>query len=155
MSHKKRCKQCKKKLKVEGNFYRHPKMSDGFLSFCKPCYKSRRTPQKRSKEWHRSYRKKNRSRINLLMKLHRLKKQGVDFSLSQYETMLKTQNGRCAICKEEETMLHLGEVITLAIDHDHVTKKVRGLLCCHCNQGLGKFRDRPELLTAALAYLGN
>lgn len=42
---------------------------------------------------------------------------------------------------------------SLSIDHNHQTGKVRGLLCHHCNVGLGHFKDNIELLNSALDYL--
>lgn len=41
----------------------------------------------------------------------------------------------------------------LSIDHCHETGAFRGLLCSECNFGLGKFKDDPELLLAAVEYL--
>lgn len=62
--------------------------------------------------------------------------------------LLKEQGNRCAIC-------HLGVATPwdLAIDHNHVTGKVRGLLCIRCNQGIGMLKDNPEYLRNAAAYL--
>ena len=39
------------------------------------------------------------------------------------------------------------------VDHCHKTNKIRGMLCNHCNRGLGHFRDDPELLEFARIYL--
>jgi len=61
--------------------------------------------------------------------------------------LLKEQNGVCAICERD------GSAKELDIDHIHGTKKIRGLLCRNCNQGLGKFLDSPELLARAIEYL--
>lgn len=57
---------------------------------------------------------------------------------------LKHEIAACAIC---------GVKTKLFVDHDHKSEKVRGLLCNHCNLGLGHFRDSPLLLEFARAYL--
>ena len=69
-------------------------------------------------------------------------------TLVEYREMAALQNGLCAICGKT---CKSGRV--LAVDHDHVTGVNRGLLCIRCNNGLGNFRDDPDLLTAALEYL--
>lgn len=65
-----------------------------------------------------------------------------------YDTILADQEGGCGICGQ------LPNGNRLAIDHDHGTGEVRGLLCQQCNTGLGSFRDNLELLKRAIAYLG-
>ena len=75
-------------------------------------------------------------------------------TLDDYAAMLKSQAGVCAICKCVEVALGKGgRVKPLAVDHDHDTGKVRGLLCHSCNHGLGVMRDNPALLRAAADYL--
>jgi len=41
----------------------------------------------------------------------------------------------------------------LSVDHNHETNKIRGLLCNHCNIGLGNFKDSTTLLSLAIEYL--
>lgn len=63
--------------------------------------------------------------------------------------MIASQGGACLICKRS-----LGaEGRTIAIDHDHVTNKIRGILCLQCNTGLGNFCDSVEILERAIWYL--
>lgn len=58
--------------------------------------------------------------------------------------MFAEQDGLCAICREAPAQ---------HVDHDHDTKRVRGLLCFNCNGALGQFRDRTDLMLRAVAYL--
>lgn len=62
--------------------------------------------------------------------------------------MLAAQGGKCAICGGTNPGGH-----RLAVDHDHTTGAVRGLLCHACNAGIGKLRDDPALLRVAADYL--
>lgn len=64
--------------------------------------------------------------------------------------MLEAQGGVCAICLSTLTFPHKHT----HLDHDHTRpKRLRGVLCQHCNVGLGHFRDRADLLKSAAAYL--
>lgn len=74
-------------------------------------------------------------------------------TVSDLQAMAIAQNHRCAICDELESELRNGKAKHLAVDHDHNTGAVRGLLCSACNTGIGKFKDDPKLLQAAIAYL--
>lgn len=72
-------------------------------------------------------------------------------SLEDYDAMLVSQGGGCAICgltAEEESHYSV-----LPVDHCHTTGAIRGILCQKCNSGLGFFRDNKELLQQAIVYL--
>lgn len=71
-------------------------------------------------------------------------------TLEEYDRMFAEQDGKCSICGNTHSTI---EGKKLAVDHDHKTNKVRALLCSGCNQGLGYFKDDPELMQKALAYL--
>jgi hypothetical protein len=60
--------------------------------------------------------------------------------------MLDEQGGVCALCRDPAKE-------SLVIDHCHTTGSVRGLLCHHCNVGLGFLRDDPDVMAAAIEYL--
>jgi len=66
----------------------------------------------------------------------------------QYETMLQEQNYVCIICKNPNP-----DGRRLSVDHCHETRRIRGLLCNNCNNGLGRFQENPELLRIAALYL--
>lgn len=64
-----------------------------------------------------------------------------------YNKIFERQGGRCAICGCQQHYQRL------AVDHDHKTGMVRGLLCVQCNRGLGRFFDSPLRLRNAAAYI--
>jgi len=66
-----------------------------------------------------------------------------------YNDILREQGGVCAICGKEDTTKNN----FLHIDHNHRTGEIRGLLCSHCNLGLGNFMNDEEILYSAIKYL--
>lgn len=75
-------------------------------------------------------------------------------TLDQLLAMEEQRDGRCDICGKEETAIGShGAVKSLAVDHDHATGLVRGLLCNNCNRALGLFGDSVDLLLKAVEYL--
>lgn len=71
-------------------------------------------------------------------------------SLAQYEEMLVAQDGRCKICGSDKAD---SRGRSLHVDHDHLTGKVRGLLCNQCNHAIGLLQDSPERFERAASYL--
>lgn len=74
-------------------------------------------------------------------------------SVAELEVMLEAQGGGCGICGRPIDLWASRKENGAAVDHDHVTKRVRGLLCRLCNVGIGHFRERPSALRAAIKYL--
>lgn len=71
-------------------------------------------------------------------------------TMEERDKLIAKQGGRCAICQ-----VKFGEdkLTKPHIDHDHHSKRIRGILCTNCNVGLGMFRDDTRLLTKAKDYL--
>lgn len=100
---------------------------------CKPCKKMRNALDGKKPE------------RKVTMRSWQLKQYGL--TIEEYEEMLSAQGGVCAICGK------LPDKYRLAVDHNHETGKVRGLLCIPCNRGVGIFQDSSELLINASDYL--
>lgn len=75
---------------------------------------------------------------------NRKKRYGI--SKESYQELLEKQQGVCAICFNSCSK-------ALAVDHDHKTGVIRGLLCNKCNRGLGYLQDDLTLLRRAIDYL--
>lgn len=69
-------------------------------------------------------------------------------SYDDYLKMVNEQNGVCLICNQKNIKNK-----DLVIDHDHITKEIRGLLCDGCNTGLGHFKENTEALNNAIKYI--
>jgi len=122
-------------------------------SWCKTC-KRRCEADRRKKEPDRIRLLARESRKNNpdSYKNNQLKKQ-FGITLEQYKYMLAAQNNVCAICGNPENSKRNGKVKALAVDHCHATNIIRGLLCCECNQGLGRFKDNANYLNKAMQYI--
>jgi len=67
----------------------------------------------------------------------------------EYARLLAAQGGRCAVTGCRAT----GKTKMLAVDHDHKTGEVRGILCGPHNRLIGYNRDNPEAFRSLAAYL--
>lgn len=86
--------------------------------------------------------------VNLACLNSRLKK-NFGITIEDYYRISEGQENRCAICRCYDRT----KTRRLAVDHDHATRKVRALLCHHCNTALGGFKDNIGLLWKAIQYL--
>jgi len=138
------CTKCKV-LKSFDNFYRDKTTKDGFHPHCKS-HKRKSADPKIKSEYDKNYRQKNN-----------IRKKANAYKITQEEllVLIKNCNNLCCICKKPETAINpkTKKIQALAIDHCHVTGKVRGLLCANCNRALGLFKDDIQTLKNAIAYL--
>lgn len=74
-------------------------------------------------------------------------REGYNMSLTDYDDMLDSQQGKCAICGSYPKSK------PLAVDHCHHSGVIRGLLCSNCNTALGLFADDGARMEKAIAYL--
>ena len=70
-------------------------------------------------------------------------------TIDDYNQMFTEQEGKCGCCGKHQVELNK----RLAVDHDHDTGEVRGLLCTDCNVSIGKLGDNTQGLEQALRYL--
>jgi hypothetical protein len=101
--------------------------------------------RKAHSEKGKAWRAKNREAIRVKKLLD-----NYGISLETYQALLARSDGRCEVCRKPQQGPRAKH---LFIDHDHETGEIRGLLCHHCNMGLGCFRDSQELMQSAIQYL--
>jgi len=133
------CTKCGTEKEM-GEFWKDGRLKSGRCAECKLCQKQRNQEYyrrnrcqiiKRQEKWTAQNRDKVRE-AELLRKYN--------LSLADYHQMLASQGGKCAMCGSAKPGGHG----TFHVDHDHTTGAVRGLLCHHCNVGLGHLGDEPK-----------
>jgi hypothetical protein len=105
-------------------------------SWCKTCVR------KGVKVYQGTATAKQKRRAYQLRKLYNM-------TIEQYDQILADQRGLCAICGTDKA----GRGRLFYVDHDHVTGRVRGLVCNSCNRALGLFKDNLDILRSAVTYM--
>lgn len=141
------CKPCRK---VKYYLQRHPEISIGDVRSCNSCRQVKFVGEFPRRKMHLDICKTclTEQDINPVYSItnHRI------------QEIFAEQDGRCSIC---DRMFKPGKMDNYHIDHDHdccpgqssCGKCVRGLLCHHCNVGLGNFKDDIDRMKRAIAYL--
>lgn len=103
---------------------------------CKECHRKQNRERYHEKALWKT---RNHARIalNNILRTHKL-------TLDQYNNLHTQHDFHCALCDVTEN---------LCVDHDHITGKIRGLLCRNHNCALGLFKDNPDVLRDAAKYL--
>lgn len=135
----KTCSHCGKTKLV--NEYYNSQLKSGYAASCKTCLK---TIRKKRFDSNPDYFKRRARDLRYQL--------DYGITLDDYEQLLTKQNNQCDICGTDTPV---GGRENFAIDHDHSTGKIRGLLCNDCNLGLGSFQDNKESLKKAIQYLTN
>lgn len=135
----KKCTKCFKH-KEFNCFHKDKSKPDGHYNSCVSCKSTYNKKLWRDEEY-----RNNRENYRLSYRY--------GITLPQYELILAAQNECCAICKKHRSNFKKA----LAVDHDHKTGKIRGLLCAVCNKFLGHYERYLEnsILSNFKLYLDN
>ena len=135
----------KKELKAEKQREYYKANKEALAERRREYYKANKEAQA---EYGREYYQANKEELAVKAQATNLmKKFGI--TKEEYNDMLYNQNGKCGCCGKH----HTDEHYSLAVDHDHNTDAVRGLLCGNCNRAIGMLGDSIEGVQRALDYL--
>ena len=145
------CSKCKISKSLS-EFYKNKAQKDGFNNQCKKCHiahnkKDYEKHKEKRIATNKKYRNDNLEADKVRKRNYRLE-QVYGISFEQKLNMIEIQNGKCAICDD-----NLKNPKHIHLDHSHTTGAIRGILCNHCNMGLGGFRDSKKALLKAVEYL--
>lgn len=173
----KKCKRCNG-IKSLQSFYKSNYSKDGLAYLCKPCTlqdikKYRDNNPDKIKETNRnSYLNKRDVRLSIQKKYYEINKDKVreyrkkwlqqnpfysknndlnrkyGITIDQFRLMLNEQNNKCPVCESTFNKKNIPYV-----DHNHITKKVRAILCRNCNTSLGLMKESTIILKNMIAYL--
>lgn len=123
-------------MKPKTEFSGDKRRPDGLHQYCRDCLS----------EYNKNYRSTTKAKE---IRRKREYKNKYSITIEEFDSLLSSQGSCCAICKTTIP----GGTGTWHVDHDHVTKEVRGILCHNCNRGLGFFNDDIKRLKDAALYL--
>lgn len=126
------CIKCKKTKSVF-DFYKENRRKTlyGVQNYCKLC----------------EFKRKQKAHKKFPLRLKQVNfKRRYKLTLEQYDLMLKNQKHKCEICKKKQSY-------NLYVDHNHITKSNRGLLCRNCNFLIGHAKENTQLLKLAIEYI--
>jgi hypothetical protein len=135
------CTKCKEEKNLSEFKNRRGEQKHLLHSWCKSCeYKAAQEWRKVNPEKVRVYRAKDPWTFKKRLARRRITEE-------QFWSMYESQDGKCAICLQDIAPENS------AIDHNHTTGKIRGILCKSCNRGIGLLKDSHEVLSRASDYL--
>jgi hypothetical protein len=121
-----------------------PRVKDS--AYCYECLRTRQRMSER-KRYAKSVNFREKGRNDNLKRMYGI-------TMEVYDWMLVQQRGVCAICGQAETRKSRnGTVQPLSVDHNHVTGRIRGLLCHDCNWLVGAMELNPKIIQEAQLYL--
>jgi len=146
----KRCASCKQELPLESfRILVTARDAGRYRHMCRDCERT----------YSRNYAEEHAEEV---FEGHLKRKYGI--SLAEYDVLMIVQEDLCAICRQPEKRRGSGgkvglrgpktdHIRRLAVNHDHITGQVRGLICHDCNVTMGFLNESPERLAQVLHYM--
>jgi hypothetical protein len=168
------CPTCKT-TKLTSEFFVHPSRKDGLSYDCISCQRAYRSTVDFKKRNHINKKKwiqtpRGQISVNKFVKTESFKTSAAKYrksakgkipsvkwrlknkygiTLQQYQEMIERQNYKCLSCDIDLKQLQTKDV---CVDHDHLTGKVRGILCQACNNSLGRLGEDPDKIYKLAIY---
>lgn len=131
------CADCKQR-KTNASFYRDRRRPDGLTPYCKVCNNRRQA----------EFDEKNPDSKRQKQRKYQLKR-FYGITLEKYEELFSKQKGCCPICLRHQSVLRK----RLAVEHNHKTQEIRGLVCDYCNRFVIGRESDPELFRRAADFV--
>jgi hypothetical protein len=142
------CKRCGKAKSLDAFYKRLDKEAR-----CKECVSElRRSEYKEKKEFKLKAAKKYRDENPEKIRDTKLK-QAYGVGIDYFNAKLEEQGGVCAGCKRNIKTIWRGKHVAMALDHNHDTKQVRGVLCIKCNRALGLLEENEKTFLNLIDYI--
>jgi hypothetical protein len=104
--------------------------------------------REKANAWQRAFRKTPAGKLHT----KKMNLRTLGCSWEQFQALMYCQGGLCAVCFQPELGENQHGRMALAVDHNHETGKIRGLLCHRCNRALGLLQDDADRVQNLAAY---